>query len=603
MLQLAYFAGDAVRINGAGNERSADFLWLLATVIASDHAALTDVLGAFIDRHIEHPAVRERLEGAKTYLDDITARVDPILAVRWSEAKEELRCLTDRTDASAAKSSHDFQEFTELEALREKRSDVVKSLIKISDSIQLIEASLLDRLTSDPVKLRDRNFRNAEETKAIARQELEKLRLLIARISAISRRGFTDSGTHFSQQRQRPKELLAGKTSDGVAIADLSIAELHAKMCGSLRKAAAALREFKIKIEGARRRPLNNDLQHALNVLQEKTRKAMETCDGLDPGTGDASRTTQAADVVLPLLRDVMTAQTSIGARVNTTKLNPAEKQPLTALLYAMRLRLGEDHRDLERLRAEIVERSAGVETEPHGGEALPPDATAGTKVVAMITELAAGANNTLKPVKALLIGLNDAFAADFSDNRALQTAAAALLGGITEAQDVMTANFERIRTLAADFAVPADEVLKKFGRWQAQLAALEAETARLLQSIARVAAMHEAVTAVTVLEQGIADALKPPPGARIRSEPFVPVRRRCDDALATLAVRLRESQEARDFLTAARDAPWRMLPTASRCVGRLWSDLAATEKALHDSRARIEAIHNHFKTDRPRPH
>ncbi len=382
LLQLVYLAGDTIRIGGGGNERSADYLWLLATVIASDHAALKDVLTGFIDKHSGNPAVRKRFASAHAYLGEAAARADAILAALWSEAKEELRCLTLRTDALATRSSHDFKEFTELEALKQRRSDVVKSLMKISDSIQLIEASLLDRLTSpgfpagrlpadgqgrglDPARLRDRNRTNAEETKAIARQELEKLRLLIVGITAISRRGFADSGLSPAAARQRDVERLACKTADGVEIAGLPTPELHAKLCGALRKTAGSLRDFRSKLEAVRRRPLKSDLQQAMNVLAEKTRRAVECGDNPDPEAGAASGILPAADRLLPLLRDIVTAQASLGVRMNTAKLTPAEKQPLTVLIYATKLRLGEDLRDLERLRAELAGRSAGTARRP----------------------------------------------------------------------------------------------------------------------------------------------------------------------------------------------------------------------------------------------
>ena len=182
----------------------------LSTVIASDHAALKEALAGLFCKSARYASVLERIMGVQAYLDEIAVLADRVLVARWLDAKEELNSLTARTEALASKSAHAYGEFLELERLKDQRSDVVKSLMKVADSIQLVAPSLLGSLaargsaamrppaeehlrTLDPSTLRDRNHRYSEETKAIARQELEKLRLLIRRLAEVSRKPFTDA--------------------------------------------------------------------------------------------------------------------------------------------------------------------------------------------------------------------------------------------------------------------------------------------------------------------------------------------------------------------------------------------------------------------------
>lgn len=659
MLQLAYLASDIVRLGGTENERAADYLWLLATVIASDHAVVKDVLAASIDMQVGHPSIRARIAVVKTYLDEIAARADGILAARWQEAKAELVSLTARSEALAAKSKPDFSEFKELEALKEKRSDVVKALIKLADACQLIEPALAVRLETpgasacrsgpagqqgvlDPAQLRDRNCTIADETKTIARQELEKLRLLIQRITAISRRGFADAGAGSPRPHRREQEQRARQTADGVDLRKLDSADLLTKLCGSIQKAALTLREFKNKVDGVRRRVLRSELQHALNILHERIRKAAEACDSFDPEAGDAGRISGDADGIAASLRDVMAAQTNVGARVNTAKLSPGEKLPLATLIATMKLRFGDDLRDIERLRAEIAERAAGpgpascsaagaaaveataepeeapveaaVETDAAAdgsdparapaagiGERAPED-PARTAAVTKIAELVSAVNNAQKPVKALLIGLSGVLASEAPDDSAIRAAAVGLKNGITQAQDVMMANLMQIEAQAGAFTLPIDKYADRFDRWRGQLTALERETERLLRSMARVGDIRQAVAGAAAFEQGIANTLRPPPGESGRVEPFIPVRQRCRDALAAIADSTRNVREAQHSLRAARDAEWTILKAASGYVGTLCTDLAALEDELQRTDARIKAIHNRFKSDRSRP-
>jgi hypothetical protein len=146
MLQIGYLAADAIRISGTENERSADFLWLLATVIAGDHAVVKDVLGNLTDRDTSHRSVRERLIGAKDYLDEIAVLADGLLLARWAETKNALDSLTVLSDAIAFKSTHEHGEIGVLEHLKGRRAEAVKSLIKI-DAIQR-EPALWDLLSS-----------------------------------------------------------------------------------------------------------------------------------------------------------------------------------------------------------------------------------------------------------------------------------------------------------------------------------------------------------------------------------------------------------------------------------------------------------------------
>ena len=122
------------------------------------------------------------------------------------------------------------------------------------------------------------------------------------------------------------------------------------------------MRDFRGKVEGIRKRSYKSDIQHALNILLEKTKRAAEAFGGSDLADPETLGPTVAESVV-PLLREIMMAQTSFSARVSTAKLTPAEKQPLTAMLYTVKMKLGDDLRDLELLRMELADRSAAAPT------------------------------------------------------------------------------------------------------------------------------------------------------------------------------------------------------------------------------------------------
>ena len=148
MVQIVYLATDTIRISGSERERSADYLWLLSTVIASDHAALKEALAGLFCKSARYASVLERIMGVQAYLDEIAVLADRVLVARWSDAKEELNSLTARTEVLASKSAHAYGEFLELERLKDQRSDVVKSLMKVADSIQLVAPSLLGSLAA-----------------------------------------------------------------------------------------------------------------------------------------------------------------------------------------------------------------------------------------------------------------------------------------------------------------------------------------------------------------------------------------------------------------------------------------------------------------------
>jgi hypothetical protein len=667
LVQLAFLATDTIRIVGNERERAADFLWLLATVVASGHAALKEALSVLLDKHIGHPSVRERFVRVNAYLDEIAARADGVITARWALERGELGYLAARTDALVEKNSQDFKDFTELEELKEKRSDVVKSLIKLSDAAQLVEPLLLDGLAAHgspagrllvdahgravtPVDLRSRNGRNAEETNAIARQELEKLRLLIAHLAAISRRGFADTGAAAAQQTKEPGPR-GPHTADGVAVATLPTAELHERLCAAVRTVAATLRDARGKIEGVRRRPMKNELQQAVNTLYEKTKKAVEACDGAALDASDALRTTHDSGQVLQVLRGIMAAHTGVVTRMNMVKLTPAEKLPVATMLQTMRQRLGEDIRSIEVLGDELAGRAAGATpAEAAGGEdaAGAPDAgdagdasdalhvpdapdvadvadvaaagalespdetvaaPAKTAAAAVprspadvrIAGLAAVANKALQAVKTLLAALNKALAHP-GEGQVPHVAAAALKSGILEARDLVTAKLLDLRALAVAAGIAVDEPVGKFDRWLAQLDALEGETERLLKALAEVAAAYQTVRAAAAIEKGIADALNVRSTEAGRGGSFVPVRRRCDDALATLAEMFGGLRQAQDRLAAARGGEWSLLRAAPVFVDRLRAGAAGAEGALREIHARVEATCRSFKLDRPGP-
>jgi hypothetical protein len=502
MLQVVFLAGETIRISGTERERAADFLWLLSTVVASDHATLKDTLAWPSVRNAGHATVYERILGTKTYLDQTAVLADRILAARWVEAREELAALAMRSDVISSKSSHDFAEFTELEQLKERRSDLGKSLIKIADSLQLLEPAVLDMLsasgeraappsidghlrTLDPGRLIDRNRSYGEETRQIARQELERLRALIGRIAEIGRKGFAASAGADAPDRLQVPGKPVRRTSDGVELGGLPAAEVRALLPGALRKALVSLQDCRGKLEGARKRVTRSDLLHALNVFGDKFRKAADVCDKTLSDVGDADLALTAAETMVPVLREVLAAHTNLGSRVANAKLPPAEKQPLANLLFAVKAKLNDDLRDIESLRAELAERPA-VE------EAAAPAAAAEEPPAARMAELAAAANRTLKPVKDQLASLGDALSDPNAGTAAIRAAAHRLEDAVRGAREVMTENRALIETLAATGALPSDAHAEKFDRWLRQLEAVGAETGRLLRAADLVAEFEE---------------------------------------------------------------------------------------------------------------
>ena len=526
MLQLVYLAADNIRVSGTENERAADFLWLLSTVIASDQAALKDILSWPAVKNSRYTSARERIAGVKSYLDGVAVLADRVLLSRWSEAKKELDSLTVRSDAIALKNRHEYGEFAQLEELKEQRSDVVKSLIKMSDSLQLVEPTLLDVLTLpdarsklplldehvrrlDPAKLRGRNHSNSERTKLIARQELEKLRLLIGRIAVISRKGFFDSVAQMAQERLRTKERLSRKTSDGVEIGKISTADLHGKLLGSLRKAAVSVRECKGRIEDATKRILKIDMQRALNGLLERTSRAVEIFDGIDIDTVDEARAPEVFGQVFPVLRDVVTAQINFSTRVNSVKVPPAEKRQLTPLLYTVKKRLGDDLRDIESIRSELAERSADSATRPQEDASM-------ISVVQQMADLAVAANKAFGPVSKMISLLTDAISSQKQGGPAPHPTAHDMKDTITRALAVMNGNLTRIETLAADFELPTDDYVEKFERWRSQLVQIGMETERIIEVLDDVADIEQAVVAGAALETEISAMFKSLPESKV---------------------------------------------------------------------------------------
>ncbi len=593
MLQIAYLSADTIRISGTEQERSADYLWLLATVIASDHPVLKDALARLADGDCRHPAVRERVAAAKRFLDESAVLADAALVSRWSEAKRELGSLTQRSDAIVAKSTHEYDEVAELEELKEKRSDTVKSLIKISEAIQLLEPSLWDLLTSteapvvspsaqdylrvhDPAKLRDRNYTFSDETKGIARQELDKLRQFIGRISEIGRTRLAAAAVPAAQKPQRVSDKPARTSSDGVNLGTLRGADLDAKLQESLVKAAISVRELKDKVEAVRRRSFKSETQLALNQLYGKIKRAAETCDGLGLDGIDAGQALAVSESVVLLLRDVMAAQASLSTRVNSAKLSPAEKQPLVGLTNAIKVRLGENLRDLGLVRAELVDRAAALGSTPCAGTSSTEDT--GDAEGGAPPDLAAGANDALKRVKMLMTRLSRAMAVDSADPRELLAAALELQDAIAGAHD----------TVASDGPPASAALAEKFRRSRDQLSALARETGIFLQATACAAAVEEAARTAAVLEKGLADALQPLSGKKVKAGELVPIRERCVEALATIEPLLQRLPYARDALAAATSAEWRIFKAAAGYLERLGSDLTSWETVLNDKHSRI---------------
>lgn len=628
MLQILYLSADALRVSGTENERGADYLWLLCTVIAGARSPLAAALAGLSEKDISHPSVRHRIMAAKSYLDEIAVSADRVLLSRWAAAREELDALTALADAIASKRAHGFGEFTELERLKEKRSDAVKSLIKLSDSLLLLEPSIVELLTSaslgapapsaaehlsalDPAKLKDRNRGYAEETRMTARRELENLRLLIARISEIGRNGLSDPAGLQAQERH-PGENRARKTVDGADLAELPVADLQARRSDLLRRVAFSVRDFRGKVEGARKRSFKIDLQHALNVFCEKLRNAAEYCDASDLDATDPARAAQASTRIVPLLGEIMAAQTSLSTRVGSARLTPAEKQPLVALLYSVKARLGDDLRDLERIGAELAERSAGVQRGPEeeGGaevvSTVPEDAPveSGTSEEAALTKLsgfASAANAAMRPVKDLMGRLKLAISSGSGDSQAMLAATLALKEGITEARDQVAWNRLQLDALAADSAVSAGEHIEKLTRWDGQLVALGGETDRLLKVVELVGTLETAVQGAASAEREISDSVRVLSVKEIGADDLARLRGHCVTALQAVAGTFAQLLETQECLAGASAADWRLLKVASAYLERRLADLKGWEAELKVRHSRIGKVHRLLRSAQSR--
>lgn len=599
MLQIAYLSADALRISGAENERSADFLWLLATVIAGDHAVLKDVLTDHSDRDTRHRSVRERLLGAKGYLDEIAVLADGLLLARWAETKNTLDSLTVLSNTIAFKSVHENGEIDELEHLKDRRAEVIKSLIKITEAIQLIEPTLWDLLSSpevpalrppageylralEPARLRDRNYRYSEQTKGIARQELANLRRLIGRMGEIVRGRSSDSAGQATLARLGAKEKLVRKVADGVEIGLLTTADLQARLRASLIKSVLCIRELRDKVEGVRRRGFKSEIQLVLNQLYVKIRMAIEAGDDANLDALDTTQTPAVAEIIVPALRDIMAAQTNLVVRVKNAKLLPAEKHPLIALTNTIKARLGDELRDVELVRAELVERAA-----------VPEAGTKETAATQQMADCAAAANDALKPVKKLIAGLSNAITSQKLEPGEIFAAVKDLQDALAAADDTVTGNFAQIEALTADHPELISDYVEKFDRWGSQLSTLDGESGRLAMVTTAAAALAVAVTRAAALEKSITDTLRPLSGKKVKAEVLVPIRERCAQALAIIALDLQQVQVAREALAEATKSPWRIIRAASDYLKGHAAELDALETELKNRHSRIEKLHN----------
>jgi hypothetical protein len=584
MLQIVFLAGESVRISGTGRDRATDYLWLLATVVASDHATLKDTLAWPSVRNTPYPSVLERILGAKAYLGRIAALADGILAARWVEAKAELAALVRRSELLAARETHEFAEFAELEQLKERRSETGKALIKLADSLLLVEPAVLDLAAAaagpagapaggepppapDPATLIERNRTYAAETRQIARQELDKLRALIGRMAAINRKGFVTAPAPEDADRPRAPEKPVRKTSGGVEVGGIPAARVQALLRDALRGAVASVQDSRGRIDAVRKRPVKSELLQALNVLAEKLRKTAEAGGRIVPDGDDATQALGAAEAVGQLLREALAAQTGFGARVNTAKLTPAEKQPLTTVLNAVRARLSDDLRDVECLRAELAER---LEQAPEGTG--PPAPAADETAAAKMAALVAAANQGLRPVKEQLAALCAALSEREADAAAILAATSRLRLAVGEARDLMARNRGLVEGIAAACAGGGDAHGEKFDRWQRQLDAVEAEAARLLTTAERVAGIEAAVREAAALDGAV-------PGGGSSAQRLETITRSLD------RVRL-----AREACAAATATPWRVLKGAGEYLARGASALDACEATLGAARSRIAA-------------
>jgi hypothetical protein len=616
MLQIGFLAADNLKIAGSAKERSTDYLWLLATVVASDRATLKDVLSLPSIKSTRYPAVHERILATKTYLDTVAVLADRILAARWAEAKADLVALTGRSEAIAAKGTHDYEEFTELEQLRERRSDVVKSLIKISESLQLLEPALLDMLTTragdagrtpvdehlrtlDPATLMNRNRACAEETRLIARQELEKLRVLIGRIATISRTGFATAAAPEGQERPHGAELAPRTSAGGIEIGSLPASGVQALLLDAIRKAAASVRDARSKLEVARKRGFKGDLLHPLNILADKIKKAAEACDRIDGQTVDTALAPAAAATLAALLREILAAHTNVNARVINAKLTPAEKQPLTTLLFAIKTKLSDDLRDIEGLRTELAERPAAPDPGGDPGDDAGPAAEPGAEqqtaakdaAAAGMAALAAAGNAALKPVKEAMTVLGAAIADPRQDNRAILDAATDLERHVALAREQLTGNAALVGSTAAAAGLAGDEYAAKFDRWQQQLAAVGDETGRLLEATGRIAEIEAAARAAVALEEEVSAAGGPGTALGAGDDE---VRRRCGrcaEALDAIGRSVRRTREAREVCGQAARAPWRLLKGAGPYLESRSAALDACEAVLERCHCWIDEL------------
>jgi hypothetical protein len=510
-------------------------------------------------------------------------------------------------------------------------------LIKISDSLRLLEPTLLalaasptapalrpavgeDLRALDPAKLKGRNRTISEETKAIARRELESLRSLIARITAISRKGLADSAAQFAQRGLRAGGKTGRKTADGADMGGMSAADLHETLRDLLRRTAASLGELRGKVEGARKRSFKSDLQHTLQLFSEKIKNAGEACDASDLDAIEAAQAPAVSDRIVPLLREIMAAQTNAGARVGNAKLTPAEKQPLLALLHSVKSRIGDDLRDMERIRAELADRLADAQERPPAeaasAEAVipvgPEEAPSGSGVAGEgaveapttapeveqrvpagreIAELVSAANQALKTVKDLMVNVSGTISSGKHDSRGIRAATHALKSGITEARDLVTWNLGQIKALSAAPATTTDEYVEKLDRWNGQLLALGRETDSLLKVTDAVAELDASVQTAAALEKGISDTVRLLSVQEVGADDLILLRGRCVTALETITTLLGRLRETLEFLTEAAKADWHLLKKATGYLMRRRSELAAVESGLKSKHARVVRV------------
>jgi hypothetical protein len=668
MLQLACLSSAVLRIGGAGSEHAADYLWLVSTVVGAAHAPLRDALDALAGQTAERPSVRERLAAARGCAGAVAAAADGALLARWAQARAELEALTARTDAIASRSTREFGEFTELEKLKELRSETVKSLIKISDSLRLIEPTLLDPLSSPTAAetrpggghlralavLRERNLRLAAETGNVARQELAKLRALIERITALSREGLADSATQAAKGRLPGGGRPRRRAADGTDLAGMSDADLHARLRELVAKVALSLRELRGRVEGLRKRTLKSDLQHALLLLGEKAKGAAEACEGSGLDGADAPA---VADRVVPLLQEVMAAQARLSTRVGNAKLTPAAKQPLNSLVYTVQTRLGDDLRDLERMRAELAERAGQITHDEPGGadkvdaapeqeppaevgepqegpaaaaapapedprepvpepvpEEVPQQVIGGAqeqqpeeqggvlRAVREMAALASAANGALKPVRERVVRVGAAIASRGRDDRAVLAATRALGDDVTGALELVARNLEQLRVTAASRDIPVDEYVEKFDRWTGQLLALGREADLLGRAAESVAALETAGLAARALEGEIADAVKELSVREVGADDLVPLRERCVAALAAIAAHAEQERRTRECLAEAAGGEWRILKSAAGYLESRRPDAGASGPDVQAREARVRRVLGLLDSGRARP-